>query len=366
LETSLIKRFFPYLLGACWIALWWITPFFIRPPVKIALPTTCQSHINRELLKKSLAGDLPSMHFLLKEWQNATPDELVYQTALAALENLQKKPLNFPEKCFFPQTYPSACFLMALTTPQAIISLPRGFTHREHVFQFTENIPEFPHSYAEFLWRRKPCCSFISTYSNPSFVNTLRALEIPYQRASAFHSIQEVSAGIRTIGTLILCAEKAELLILFMQAALKAIDQELQRSYTKRQIPPQALRKVFLFHHLHYTLPNAHSLTGELLKRLDFAYLGNQQGFQTTLVTLEQLHAMDPDLLIIASEDLPHLEKELSTTPLFSRLKATQKNALFYVDSIIQHSPTQFLVLAYYDIAQGILHFLNQTENVCQ
>jgi len=365
LKPSLRKRLLPYFLGGCWIALWWLSPFFIHPSVKISLPNTCLSGIDRELLKKSLAGDINSMHRLLKEWHRNEADELVYQEALAALETVQKTPPQASEKCFFPQTYPSACFLMALASSQSIISLPRGFTHREKVFELTANIPEFPHSYAEFLWRRKPCCSFISVYSNPSFVTTLRALQIPYQKAKACHSIQEVSAGIRTVGQLTYSSAKAELLILFMQAALLAIDQELKLSYVKRKISPQSLRKVFLFHHLHYTLPNASSLTGELLKRLDFTDLGNHPGFQDTLIHLEQLHAMDPDLLIIASADLRHLEKELSTTPLFARLKASQKNTIFYVNSIIQHSPTQFLVLAYYDIVQGMLHFLNQKESLC-
>ncbi|WP_059358867.1 ABC transporter substrate-binding protein [Parachlamydia acanthamoebae] len=367
----------PYLFGGIWIALWWTIAFHeSSSPVSIPVIISEKLHpiddaFSRPYLQKALQGDIAQMEFLLIQWHQAAEslkqkgispiwqlETSEFLQALLLIQNLRNQPeqgsLNF-----LPQTYPSACFLLALLPTQCITALPDGFQIQTQLFHPTQ-LKQIPINRSlcslEYLWKANPAVAFISSYSNPAFVSALHRLQIPCISLPNIHRIHQIESVIQTLGTYTDTSEKAQLLSLFIKAALNAIDNKISEAFAHTKKRLQTFKPLFLFHYQQFSVPLPYTLTSELITRLHFQSFNNPQ----LQITPEMLKNFDPDLLIIASQNVETLKSELSQLSFFPTLKAAKLNHIFWVDSQVQHSPSQFFVLAYYDLAQPILSYLKE------
>jgi iron complex transport system substrate-binding protein len=149
------------------------------------------------------------------------------------------------------------------------------------------------------------------------------------------------------------------MLKIFMEAAMAANDNKIAmliRYYAENHIPSP--RVLYLNFHQKFSVPTLHSMTGQLLKRLgtlDISLTACQNEDTqkiTVAIDRERLLNLNPDCLIVATENNHALEKEMRQDSAFSKLKALRHNKIFFVDEVIQQSPTQYIVLAYHDLIQ--------------
>ncbi|MBS4169017.1 ABC transporter substrate-binding protein [Parachlamydia sp. AcF125] len=365
----------PYLFGGMWIAIWWAAAFYgfssnpnfsLIPPQDLA---PMDATLNRVQLQKALQGDVAVIEALLIKWHlktQALKEEGISPTyqletselleALLLSEILGKTDEKPPQK-FLAQTYPSACFLLSLLLPNNITAIPDGFQHQTQFYDssFLEKIPLNRSLFSlEALWKAKPAAAFISPYSNPAFVSALHRLQIPCLLLPHAYQIKQVENVLQTIGFYTASSRKAKLLSLFMKAALHAIDTKISEAYFRAKKNLHSLKPLLLFHHLQFTAAAKHTLAGEFMDRLRF------QNFTHSSITSESLKKLDPDLLIIASQNGETSQRELTHLPLFTVLKVAKLNRIFWVDSSVQQSASQFCVLAYYDLACPIIACISE------
>jgi ABC-type Fe3+-citrate transport system substrate-binding protein len=148
------------------------------------------------------------------------------------------------------------------------------------------------------------------------------------------------------------------LLALFIESALLAIDNHIiatVSSMTDGQDLPSIL---FLNHVTQFSLPTKKTITGQLLERtqLNFVSLHQTTSEEWMIsVNQEQIVKCDPDCLIFATSNSEILKSQFKLCTVFQSLKATKNHRVFFVDSH-PHAPTQYVVLAYYDIANAVMN----------
>lgn len=345
------KRIAPYLIGILWLSIWWLPPFF-QPQKRSPQIEVCPYDVSeREQLRRALGGDLASMEALLLRWQQEK-DYVLLQKNLTLLHSLT----SHKQSAFYlPQTFPSACSLLAILPHENILCIPKGLQEDQKLFNFSTPFKTLPYPYSEYLWKTKPKLVFISTYSNPTFISTLQAIKIPYLRLDNAHSLGQMQKTLKLTGKKIGRKQYAKLLVKFVKAALKVIDFRMNLVCTSKKTALKNLKPVFLFHHLHFSSPSPKTLSGELLSRIGFA----NENLNDSKITLERLKFIKPKLLILASENYAKLEQVIQSIDFFKHLKTK----FYFVDATIQHSPTQFAVLAYYDLASCIIHYLRNTDD---
>jgi len=350
------------------------------------------SSFDRNTIQKALSGDTNTMIQLMAEWDldaqimekhgvkgiRRLPQQLFLQGQILGRQLLNSTPeqldrireqvrskkiiddngftiaLHQPPSRFLPQTYAAASFLLALTTPEHIVAIPQGIRNQTNLYprSLTQQIPlDIDRYNAERLYQAKPEIAFVAHYSHPSVVQALNNQGVELFTLKAINTVKEIRNALVRIGNVVNRPLEAELLSLFIEAAMVAIDNRVQAYTTFQPNPPQ--RPLFLNHALHYSVPTAKTLTGQLLARMGFHIENLDEGKNEwmTPIDLEQIVNLNPDCLIIATSTEKPLYQKITQEPALANLPALQRQRLHFVDKETQFYPSQYIVLAYYDLA---------------
>lgn len=390
-----------YLPIFCFILGWWAIAFhgssistrlISHNKTNAILPTNHQqglSEIKRPHLQEALAGNIKLMNQFIIDWdidaqllqdQGFTDAkrlplpviirsrEVVHQLNL----NLEHQPsqeiifddaghkflLETPYHRFLPQTYAVASFLLAIAPIHEILALPSQLRKQTQLFpeSITSQIPlDIDRYNGEKLFLAGPEVAFIAHYSNPTTVEVLSKQGAIIYTMRNPATIDDVTAELLNIGHLVNRPLHAELLKIFMDATFLALDNRL----LLQEEQPTLL---YLNYHHNYAVPTLKTLTGQLLGRLtkwdiSLKYVKETQSSDNWMLPIdkERILNLDPDILIIAAENSFFLETEIRNDSALKQLKSVRNNQLIIVDETIQHSPSQYILLAYYDLIHPLL-----------
>lgn len=335
-------------------------------PAQLQLPP-----LDRETLLKALNGDVALMQQLIFQWQleaelakhhgfqrvASLSSEDFWRSQLLANHLIPKRqPI---EGTILPQTEFSAAVLLALLAPEEITAIPNTLRYHAQLFnkEAIDAIPlDIDRYRAEELFLKKPLLAFVAHYTEPTVLQTLRNQKIPLVSITQVNDLETICQSIQQVGEAVNCAEKAELLSLFLQAAIYAIDTHFS-IWLQTHTPPERL--LYLSYYRHFTTPSQKPLVGQLLKRSGLALSPLQQRALahhdwTLPVTQEDIVADNPDLLILSSFGTNHALEQMQSSPAFATLAARQLNRIVTVEDAVQQMLSQHLVLAYLDIFQAV------------
>ncbi len=305
--------------------------------------------IGRKLIEQD-TGELQSLQAQLRK--NVIFDDL-------GVPFKKEKQLNR----FLPQTFVSASFLLALASPDEIVALPHGMRDQVALYprSLTNQIQlDTDRTLSEALYQTRPNIAFIADYSHPATLETLTSQGISLFALNSMNTVDQIESAIQRIGGVINRSLEAEVLSLFMESAMLAIDNQLiarHHDFSKDQPPPKVM---FLNYYSHYSAPTEKTITGQLLKRLEnlhFTFLPKNHGSSrlwSIPVEYEQIVSSDPDCMIISSSDSQSLQEMIKNERAFKDLSARRTDHIHFIDDTTQ-APTQYIILAYYDLAQALI-----------
>jgi iron complex transport system substrate-binding protein len=270
-------------------------------------------------------------------------------------------PLKEPFQLFLPQTHVAAAFLLALTDPSQIVAIPKGIREQTSLYspQLTRQIRHDIDRYnGEHFFQVKPQVAFVSHYSHPSSLQALQNQGVQLFSLNTIETLPDIRHALIRVGNVINRPFEAELLTIFMEAAMLAIDNRLS-FIDHGTLKPRLL---YLNYRTQFSAPSSKTLTWQLLERL-----GHQSCLPQSVVEAhaddwsipmdqEQIVNYNPDCLIFATADGESSANQILETFAFQKLTALANKNVFFVDEAIQQSPTQFIVLAYYDLADALSH----------
>lgn len=329
----------------------------------------------RKMIHQALEGNSELMAKLIAEWDieaqllhtNRVESKRLPTEKFLNSQRIGKKLKHAPsskiKSSYLPQTYASASFLLALIEPEQIVALPKGFRDQNnlHASRLTDKIPlDIDNYHAEQLYQMHPEVAFVATYSHPATIETLRDQGIAICTLKDFETFADIQETIRDLGTITHQEMKAELLALFIEAAFYSIDNRLLALKTTLQTVNQ--RILYLNCTNSYSIPTNKTLMGKLLARLGMndkieeSILQADHSQWSISISIEQIIQLQPDFLVITvpSKD-ERLVQKFFEEPAFATLPAIQNQNLYVVDEAIQDSPTQYIVLAYFDLFQAYL-----------
>ncbi|WP_162180774.1 ABC transporter substrate-binding protein [Neochlamydia sp. EPS4] len=313
--------------------------------------------------KRLLRDDFLRCQLLARQINNSSKEELdllhdYYRLSSIQDDNGNIFDLSTSYKRFLPQTFVAASFLLALSEPELIVALPTGMRKQTSIYpvQATHLIALDADRYnTEKLYNARPDIAFVADYSNPSTLEALNKQGIPLFTLKHVNSPEEVQNALLRIGHIINRPIEAELLNYFVEAAMLAIDNRfnmISSTFPSTQQPPKVL---FLKHHLTFSTPSSHTLTGKLLNRMGVKQLlgtaGNPSKHAWTLpIHHEHIRQMDPDYIIIATSDKDDNKRRFLKKQIFQLLKEKPNKPIAFVNEALQENPSQYMVLAYYDL----------------
>lgn len=402
---QLNKHSLMYLMAVGFIFSWWTLAFsslhhtdFKAAPQPVCEKAPCSPSSTYPLLPfvraqwhQALMGDVGAMMQLLAEWQVEAhlleaqgviahsqvsharflrAQELAHR--LIARERGMDSPvpqytwqtddggalltLPAPPRRFLPQTELAAAILLTLCPLEQIVALPSRM----------RTLPLFPASKlacvpydidrynSESLFALKPDVAFIAHYTTPTTVQALREQEIALFLITRLNSIEEILETICKIGHVVGQEEKAELLTLFVQAGLSALDNRLAAASNPLQHEHHPL---YLEAFSTLSAPTKRSLSGQLAQRLQLNGVLEEEAGNGWSIPLsgERLHHLAPTWIVFSLRDPEKTLPFLRNHPILKETPAAFKNQIFAVDEAFQNSPTHFLLLAYYDLVALIL-----------
>jgi ABC-type Fe3+-hydroxamate transport system substrate-binding protein len=117
--------------------------------------------------------------------------------------------------------------------------------------------------------------------------------------------------------------------------------------------------------HKTFSVPTAKTLTGQLLAKLapfdcslDYANANGPLSGWSVLIDKEKLLNINPDYLIISTENPEGVFQELFKDSALQKLSAVQNKKICCVDELIQSDTSQYAVLAYFDLFQALENLL--------
>lgn len=384
---KLFSKFIPslfYISAGIILTIWWGLAFRCDP-ICIHSNSTASgsikidefdylSTIDRDRLKSSLQGNPLEMAAFIHDWdvdaqwlesiqikdiKRLKPHEILKSQLLA--RKLVKYPSQFNELKLLPQTYVSANFLLAMVKPSQIMALPKGFREQQSIFYSptqTDLIPlNIDRNNTEQWFLKNPNLAFIAHYSHPSTVEALRNQKIPLFTISKINTFEEICKEILEVGKAIEREDIAELLTIFMEGAMLSLDNRL--SFIKSQKPlPKTL---YVNYHAAFSFPTEKNLIGQLLVRMGIMDHKKEldksriQGRWSIPIEQEKIIHFKPECLIISSNNKEVMKKQIEKDSAFAGLKNACKH-ISYVDENVMQSPTQFVVLAYFDLLQALVN----------
>ncbi|MFQ5729404.1 MAG: hypothetical protein ACE5GN_03490, partial [Waddliaceae bacterium] len=316
---------FLYLSTAATILCWWYVAFIFpgstsahelfrpnsRQQAHLPAPQYLSylSPMKRNVIQKALSGNIPLMAKLMAEWDVDAQilenhgligvrrlsrhgfikaqmiGRQLERNSAKELEQLRQRycpqevqddngqifQMDPPLQKYLPQTYVSATFLLALTDPDNIVAIPQGFREQTRLYptSLTNRIPIDVDRYnSEEIFQSKPEIAFVAHYSLPSTLQALRNQGVPLFTLKSINTLPEITNAINRIGHVINRSLEAELLTLFMESAMLAIDNHslaMGQTITEQRGSP---RVMFLNYHAQYSLPTNKTITGQLLERI--------------------------------------------------------------------------------------------------
>ena len=259
---------------------------------------------------------------------------------------------------FLPQTFVAASFLLSIAQTNEILALPKGLRQFTQLFpkEILNKIPtDIDQINSEILYLNKPDLAFISPYSHPPTLEALNSQCIPLYTIKNINSAQEIGEALLKVGHATNHILQAQLLAIFIEASLLSIDNRLEA--LKSEDDP--LKILYLTYYHHYALPTTKSLAGQLMCRAlqhckQFKGMVPENSHQWQIpFSHEQIMHANPDVLIVAicsKRALPQIKETLQHT------KPLQSNQVYCLDEAIQNSPTQHIVLAYFDLFETLIH----------
>lgn len=378
-----------------------LSPAASRPA--LALDPSITS-INRDLLHQALSGDFKLMARLIADWdidaqildsngfagiKRISPtDFLQSQSLIRTLQNdesvkkstaLLKQQnhyvlddvgnlidLNLLYKKFLPQTFVSASFLLSLVPPGQIVALPRRMRDQTQLYpkSLTNKIPlDIDRYNAEKLFQARPEIAFVAHYSHPATIQALTNQGVALYTMKDIKTLPDISEELTRLGNITDRPLHAELMKIFIDAAIVAIDNQqavLLKHYNQnRQQLPRVLVVNF---HQGFSVPTSNTLTGQLLSRMEllditlqYALGSDQSNGWSVPIDRERLLNLDPDFLIVATDNETAMAKEIHNDKALQGLSAVRNNRVAFVDESIQKTPSQFVVLAYHDLIQALI-----------
>ncbi len=359
--------------------------------------------IKREQLHAALSGDVDTMLSLIADWdieaqmmsqvspakfQRISPENYLRSQILGRHMKMKRsfgqaspsKLLPFEnylyQTCFeqhnhrfLPQTYAAASLLLALTDPKEIVALPGQMRKETQLYplSLTQQIPlDIDRYNSEKLHLLNPTIAFVANYSQPSTIQALKDQGVLLHPMGNLNSIGEISRELLTLGAIVEQPQKAELLTLFIEAAMYAIDNQLsllsERLIAKWGGAPKVL---FLNHFQNYSVPSPTSLTGQLLEKiarfditLQYAAATAPGANWVVPIAKEQILHLNPDCIIIVTENKKALQHEIQTDKSLCDVVAVKNDHIIFLDEATQHSPSQYSVLAYHDLIEALARLL--------
>ena len=407
-----------YFLPLLFVCGWWYLAFFERNSSlpDDQFPTLQQrtifsvpefvsylSPFSRDEIKTALSGDIVLMTKLMKEWD--IDAQILESQGLAGVRKLKrsafiraqmigrqikedsKQELKILEKQvsypvvfddqgtpfkhtpqahkFLPQTFISASFLFALATPKEIVAIPNGIRAQTTLYpkSLTDLIPlDTDRVNSERLYKTNPNIAFVADYSHPATLEMLKNQGIPLFTLNAMKTIHQVEDAVIRVGNVVNHPLEAEVLSLFIESAMFAIDNRLialHHDISKHYETPKVM---FLNHYAQYSVPTDRTIAGDLLHRLNhlqFNMIPRQEvnaKLWSYPIDQEQIICANPDSLIIATNDPNHLHNAMDKNPAFDNVSACVNQRVHLIDYTTQ-APTQYIVLTYYDIAQALMRY---------
>jgi iron complex transport system substrate-binding protein len=179
-------------------------------------------------------------------------------------------------------------------------------------------------------------------------------------------SVVAISKEIVKIGAIINRPQKAELLTIFIEAAMCAIDNQVRLLTQRLEESHQEIPRVLcLNHYQNFSVPSPSSLTGQLLERialfditLPYASQKAPGGNWVVPIGQEQIVNLNPDCILIITENKQAIEEEIFTESSLKDVVAVKNKKIFFLDDAIQMSPSQYVVLAYQDLVEALARLL--------
>ncbi|MDP1835843.1 MAG: ABC transporter substrate-binding protein [Chlamydiales bacterium] len=256
---------------------------------------------------------------------------------------------------FLPQTYVAASFLLALTEPEQIVALPKGLRdlHNLYPAELLDRIPLDCGPYqTESLLKLRPDIAFIAPYSMPATRQALANQGIELFTISNINTLEEIQDALLKVGDVSGRPEEAELLALFMEAAICALDNRLLYAEKKKK------DVLYLNYYSKFAAPTDHTLAGSLLHRLginQFAHLKASSNHWQIPLENERIARLQPQAIILSASNGTELKSLVMNHPAFRDVPAIKTGQIFAVDASIQDSSSQFAILAYYDLVNALL-----------
>lgn len=408
---------FLYLTLASFVMGWWMLAFRIHQPPSTQVPLSDQapltlhtsdllpflSPLQRDSLHQALAGDTRLMIKLMSQWQKdsevlmakgasgiqtLTEDAFLQAHLLSRLIdessdeqlNALNRRLRLKEMQddagrliklddtftrFLPQSYVAASFLLAIARPNEIIALPKGLRDLPQLYKsdILDQIPQqVEYHRSEKLYLTRPHLAFIAHYSHPPTLEMLRNQGIRLCTIKNIDALSDIQESLLKIGHASNHPLEANLLAIFINASFMAIDNRLRALEQLTPHSPRSLKQVlYLYYHHQYMLPTTKSLSGQLVERA-FSHCPSlkcpiKQSAAEWRIPFDQEKILNynPDCLILSVPSSATGFKEwMETDKAFQKLKALRSNRLFVVDETVQESPTQYIVLAYFDLFEAL------------
>lgn len=371
-------------IGGWWgFMLWPSTPppeiVFSPPPPK--WPHTSPSllsDLNRERIKKALEGSIDEMGSLIAEWDLDASllesqgckgiERLSHEDFLRAelIARVLKSPEADIEKAFItktleddshqslslltsphrflPQTYLAASLLLALTSPLDIVALPQNFdaSHSFYSPALLDSIPlKIDPYHTERLYKSSPDIAFIANYSSHVSIASLKAQNIPLFVQNSPKTSDELLLSIRRMGHIVSHPLKGELLALFVEAAFFSLDNRLKSEAP--HFKENHIEKIMLLEaYSKFSLPMKGTLQESLLHHLTSIHPFVLPSYSS--IDQEKLLRFNPDCLLLITRN--------GNSPKPPHITARH---LFFLDELSAHDPSQFSVLAYFDIVLSLI-----------
>lgn len=389
---------------------WWVLAFHDEHrnnALPIAIQTTKHpdpltssrlAFVTREKLQQALSGDYALMAQLIIDWEidaqlmystgidarRLVPDDFLQAQRLAReinagilsatpLEIYRPKfvvddagksiPLDRPFKRFLPQTFAAASFLLALTSPDEIVALPRSLRDQVQLYPkaLTDSISlDIDRHNAEKIYLKHPDIAFIAHYSHPTTVQALINQDVTLYTMKNLNTLYDIGDELLHLGHIVNRPLQAQMLKIFLDAAIIAIDNQLLLLTNSHK--NHSRRILYLTYHQNFTIPTTKTLTGQLLKRLGNSDISlkysddtDKSSEWTIPIDKEHILNLDPDGIIIAAENPKALEHELSHDAVFKQILSKKPNCIAFLDEATQNTPTQYIILAYFDIVQSLM-----------
>lgn len=360
---------------------WWILAFRSPSPSFSATPPTSfttdfplldqLSPLKREALHQALLGDISLMRSLMISWDEDA--QFLIQSGVLGIQSIPqpRKPLTIshvtdddgnqinldnPLQRFLPQTYLASTVLLALVPPEQIVAIPRGIRDLPQLYPtaLLKQIPlDIDRYNSERLYQASPDLAFVAHYSHPATLEALKAQGISLFLIKNVDTLSDILNAISRIGYLADQKEKTEILLAFVEAAMRSIDNRLRAMTCQwdSNIPQQKI--LYLHYSSRFAMPTTKNMTGQLLQRIIaqapiFAIPVIESTTEWKIpLTHEGILHENPEGLIISCL-LPEQPPKTSWEGIATQSKVT------FIDEMVQQSLTQQIALAYFDIFQSL------------